>query len=418
MSEKRFIYLKIGGFIGTLLRAQVVDLLQVLDEYGVTADFVTSVGLDRRIITRRHELVENKKALERAIKGKVYLLPIRVGPVSEKFIGLMGSATLLLILLKDMLTGKKIIIHARRHHSATIAIILKKIYKKVSVIFDIEGEGSAEYEYNVKQNGGDIHSKKVRRHIEYINRKEKETLLKSDYVLCISNVFKKHLIEKHNLKDINICAFPAYADSNKFYFDENRRREIRQQLGLEDNFVLVYSGNMNAYQMFPDMLKVFQIIKGIEERAHFLVLTIHREKAMEHISYSQLLENDYTLLGVDHDLMPAYLAAADLGLLFRERHLLNKVANPGKFAEYVMCGLPIMMTDEIGDYSEIMKTQELGIVIQSINDEEEIVEKFTRFRNLKEDIADRYRFGQWATSLFSKQNQLPKLLEIYQRISL
>ena len=148
----------------------------------------------------------------------------------------------------------------------------------------------------------------------------------------------------------------------------------------------------------------------------YLQHTIIIEKALVHITDSLLLENDYTLLSVEHDLMPAYLAAADLGLLFREKHLLNKIASPGKFAEYVMCGLPVMMTDEIGDYSEIMKTQELGIVIQSINDEEEIIEKFTRFREIKVDVATRHQFSQWATALFSKQNQFPKLLEIYQRV--
>lgn len=416
MRGKRFIYLKMGGFIGTLMSAQVVDLLQVLGEYGITADFVTSVSLDHTIITRRHELSENKTMLQRAIKGRVYLLPIRLGPVSEKLLGFLGPAALLIILLKDILTGKKIIIHARRHHSADIAIGLKKIYKRISVIFDIEGELSAEYQYGMNQRGVDIHSKKFRRYIEHINRKEKECILKSDYVLCQSEAFKEHIIAKHNLKNTKIDAFPTCADSTKFYFDDKRRLEIREQLGLEDKFALLYAGNMNTYQMFPDMLSIFKAIKGIEKKAHFLVLTNQKEKALEYIMDSQLLQSDYTLLTVEHDLMPHYLAAADLGFLLREKHLLNKVANPGKFTEYVMCGLPVMMTDEIGDYSEIMKTQELGIVVQNINDEEEMIEKFAGFRKLEVDNAARNRFSQWATDLFSKQTQIPKLLEIYRSV--
>lgn len=419
MSERRFIYLESGGLVGrTLLGTQVIDLLQTLERHDITPDFVTPVNLDRSIITRRHELVRNKKMVERAIKGKVYLLPTIPGitRIGERFQIFLQQATLLLILLKDILWGKNVVIHARRRHSAEIAIGLKRVSKKVSVICDLEGEASAEYEYGMEQRGADIHSKKIRRNIEYLDRKQKEVILKSDYVLCTSNALKKHLIEKHSLKDINIEAFPAYADAAKFHFDENRRREIRQQLGLQDKFVLVYLGNMLPWQMFLTTVAVFKIIKGIEEKAHFLVLAIPKEKAMGYIKDGQLSEEDYTLLSVDHHLVPAYLSAADLGFLPREKHLLNKVASPGKFAEYVMCGLPVMMTDGIGDYSEMMKTQELGIVLQNIDDGKEIIEKYTRFRKLGVDITTRYQFSQWATKLFSRQSQIPKLLDIYQRL--
>ena len=51
MSEKRFIYLKMGGFVGTLLSAQIIDFLQIYEKQGIIHDFITSLNIDRTIIT-------------------------------------------------------------------------------------------------------------------------------------------------------------------------------------------------------------------------------------------------------------------------------------------------------------------------------------------------------------------------------
>jgi hypothetical protein len=56
----------------------------------------------------------------------------------------------------------------------------------------------------------------------------------------------------------------------------------------------------------------------------------------------------YRICTVAHQQMYHYLAAADIGLLFREPHLLNWVSRPTKALEYRAVGLQIIHNNTIG----------------------------------------------------------------------
>lgn len=45
-----------------------------------------------------------------------------------------------------------------------------------------------------------------------------------------------------------------------------------------------------------------------------------------------------------------YLNASDFGILFRDDVIMNNVASPSKFAEYVLCGLPTIISKGVGDF--------------------------------------------------------------------
>jgi len=68
-------------------------------------------------------------------------------------------------------------------------------------------------------------------------------------------------------------------------------------------------------------------------------------------------------VGYSHHEVPGYLAAADVGLLLREPCLVNRVASPVKFAEYLAAGLPVLLTEQIGDYSALAAAHRVGCVI-------------------------------------------------------
>ena len=60
--------------------------------------------------------------------------------------------------------------------------------------------------------------------------------------------------------------------------------------------------------------------------------------------------------------VPKYLVSADYGLLLREATITNQVASPVKFAEYIACGLKVIVSNHLGDYSEYVKTFENGLL--------------------------------------------------------
>lgn len=84
-------------------------------------------------------------------------------------------------------------------------------------------------------------------------------------------------------------------------------------------------------------------------------------------------ESNYTLLTVPHDKVSKYLMAADIGFSLREKSVVDRVASPVKFAEYLRCGVGAACTDNIEDISSLVsKDSKSGILITKIRDETEI----------------------------------------------
>ena len=48
-------------------------------------------------------------------------------------------------------------------------------------------------------------------------------------------------------------------------------------------------------------------------------------------------------------------------MLIRENTVTNQVASPTKFAEYLACGLPVIISDNLGDYSVFVETNGCGV---------------------------------------------------------
>ena len=48
----------------------------------------------------------------------------------------------------------------------------------------------------------------------------------------------------------------------------------------------------------------------------------------------------------------------------RESHPVNLVSSPTKFGEYLAAGVPVILTEGIGDYSEMAETMHVGITLK------------------------------------------------------
>ena len=71
-------------------------------------------------------------------------------------------------------------------------------------------------------------------------------------------------------------------------------------------------------------------------------------------------KNQITCKKVKANEVPDYLIAADYGLLIREKSVTNKVASPVKFAEYLACGLMVIISEDMGDYTEFTSLNKCG----------------------------------------------------------
>jgi glycosyltransferase involved in cell wall biosynthesis len=67
--------------------------------------------------------------------------------------------------------------------------------------------------------------------------------------------------------------------------------------------------------------------------------------------------------------MPAYLAAADVGLSFIKRCFSKLASSPTKNAEYLACGLPIVINAGIGDSDRLAAESPTAVLLNDFNEQ-------------------------------------------------
>lgn len=117
---------------------------------------------------------------------------------------------------------------------------------------------------------------------------------------------------------------------------------MRAQLGIaHDAIVYCYNGSIKPWQCPQETIAYFLEKKAVEPRAFLLVLTQDQEEFEKLIIKNKIPQESYGVLRVPHTDIYRYLAAGDVGLLFRHPHIINWTSRPTKILEYHASGLSI-----------------------------------------------------------------------------
>jgi glycosyltransferase involved in cell wall biosynthesis len=390
--QGRFLYLVAEGLPPTVIESQVVAPLARLAERGLVFDlFIYQLQSPRPEWNVRERLHD----IRRRLPGRVRLWP---WPAQTKGVGAPargeGSATkteharpsavhpwlnkvalegayvaLQALLLADVAPSMRrrapVVVHARGA-AAELALRLKRWYGGFRVVADIRGDAAAEYEYQMQLRGLSAQADEVRAALAALRDAETRFVRHADSVQCVSHALRRRLETMTGAAPGRIRVVPCLADERLFRFDAAARARRRRELGLEARTVLVYSGSLLAWQNGAAMLAMFRQLKDRLPSLHLLLLTPDRQAAAELLRGGGMDEGDsVTVRTARHEEVGGYLSAADVALLLRDPHPLNHVASPTKFAEYALCGLPVLASRGIGDLDEIIRSHGLGQTLES-----------------------------------------------------
>lgn len=129
------------------------------------------------------------------------------------------------------------------------------------------------------------------------------------------------------------------------------RIAVKERLGMPaDAPLVVYAGSLGPQYSPEAMLALFGLIRESRPDAHFLVLSGSPDVMTDLVStYDSRLASGVTVMRVDAHEVPVWLAAADLGLAFREPSFSMQGVAPIKLGEYLLCGVPVVATRGVGD---------------------------------------------------------------------
>jgi glycosyltransferase involved in cell wall biosynthesis len=197
---------------------------------------------------------------------------------------------------------------------------------------------------------------------------ERHFLRKFDAITIVSEGMGEYIKERYAVSAERLIVLPCAVDQAVFIYRPDSRLEIRQDLDLQDRLVFVYCGIWAPWQCIPETIDCFRLIKEIDENAFFLILSPDRDFFQNALSVLNV--QDYRILHVDHPLIDRYLSSADCGFLIRKRSRINRVASPLKFSEYLICGLPIIIGPEVGDFSAMVQNLGIGVVVDPAKPED------------------------------------------------
>ena len=108
---------------------------------------------------------------------------------------------------------------------------------------------------------------------------------------------------------------------------------------------------------------------------------------------SQIFEKlnvDLPDVAAAHERVPALLNASDLAFLLLRGSPNIATSSPAKFAEYLTCGVPVIITNGVGDFSSLVHHRKLGEVLKDSIVSDKLVQAVINFRSA---LAERCALG-------------------------
>lgn len=391
----------------TIIYSQVVNWIKLLNETN-SVDFTLIFQVPIIDLFKKSERTKYNE-IQKTIGKKVVLIPI----LRTKWNFWLEELYLYFYLLINSKPKQPLIIQTRTDKHFNLIKYLKK-YRKIFFVYEHRGVGAEEYINNLGyENIEEVNDKLIRKKYQNIITVYKNNFDIADSIVNVSEQMRKYVLEKFGQKySAKLEVIPGNADENSFYFSQSVRSATRAKLGLTDNqIVLLYSGSLKQnWHMREFIFKVVAYTQKINTNIFFVCITPDTLLATELIKTNRIDSKNYSLLFVSNSEINQYLNAADIGVVFRENIATNKYSSPTKIAEYLLAGLPVILSHNIGDYSNYVKTHNLGVVVE--NNEDCVINNLKHCLSLSKET-----ISKQAVKDYSKQSLLNKYIQIYNKLN-
>jgi glycosyltransferase involved in cell wall biosynthesis len=274
-----------------------------------------------------------------------------------------------------------VVLHCRGAKMTSVALHAVEGFPNARIIYDARGDEVAEtYDTFGLDGQSDPHpTPSQRKSIETIREYERRAVTLAHGVTAVSQSLLNTLQSRHGV-DLpgRSLVIPCCPDIEAFTPWLPKRDEARRALGLSNKFIVCYLGSLAWYQMPELSLRVFRLIRQLRDDAHFLAITTQPERMAQIVRENGISETDFTIRSFPPSEVPRWLVAADLGLLLRKQDAVNRAASPVKFGEYLAAGVPVVISQRVGDASDLVQQFKLGCVIDIDATDSEILEQLER----------------------------------------
>ncbi|AXV66459.1 glycosyltransferase [Pseudoalteromonas lipolytica] len=246
----------------------------------------------------------------------------------------------------------------------------------------------------------------------FIKLIEGYSIKKADFLFAVSNSMSSWIEENMSRKPDLVI--PCTCNTDIFKPSSEVKYTLRESVGWNQvDTVLVYSGGLSHWQRSEDIINLFSSLCKLDCNYKMLFLTNDINAAEALFNKYEILKSSYLIKKVPHKEIPKWLNVADYSLVLRSKNLLNFVASPIKIAEYLACGIPVIYTSHIGDYSQLIAKSDAGILYDE-NPEElhlSILRKKSSYNNMSNE-------ARLLSYKFSKEEEFKILSDFFKELNI
>lgn len=226
---------------------------------------------------------------------------------------------------------------------------------------------------------------------------------------CVESM-ELYITEKYKIQPKYFTHKPAPVELAKFTYSKKKDADLISKYGLENKITCVYAGKFGGIYLDQEVFDFFTVCqKHWGDKFCLLLLTSHSDEEIE--GYAQKSGFDTSKMRkmfLPHSEIPSHIGLADFGITPVKPVPTKRYCSPLKDAEYWAMGLPIAITPNISDDSEIIESNQIGTIINDFSEEgylrnileiEEILQgnAATLYEKTRA-IAEKYR-GEYITEL-------------------
>lgn len=231
---------------------------------------------------------------------------------------------------------------------------------------------------------------------------------RADKVLAVSNALASYLKMQSGLnKIINIV--PCCSE-----FEDTVDTMTRVEINVPETATIIcYSGGISKWQRINLVIDTAIAITAKNPNNYFMFLSKDIGEIRQRINAknSQYMEK-MRFYSLDSQDVVKYLALADIGLLLREDILTNRVASPIKAAEYMAAGLALALSPNIGDISNMVVKNNLGVILNE-TDKLSIEEQLIAYIDTEYKADQKTRIKEFAMDNFSWEKKSGNYRNLY-----
>lgn len=308
--------------------------------------FLTTLEKNNQSINNNHPKIKN--------------ILIDYHPLSLK--GLMMWIRLIFKLLKTIRKEKIDVIHCWCTPAGMIGYILSLLTQKPLIIDSYEPHAETMVENGVWKKNGVVY-----RLLFFF---EKRLTKRAKYLIATTEGMKSYAKVNYHFQGNNIFVKPACVNLNLFSKSNLKNNTLVEELKLQDKIVGVYAGKFGGIYLEKEIFDFFKVAENYwGNKFKALILSAHTKLEIENYAFKSKV-NPKTIVHrfVAHHKIPNYMGLGDFGITPVKPIPTKRYCTPIKDGEYWALGLPIVITKNISDDSDIIKKYAIGSVLDELNE--------------------------------------------------